>query len=118
MTTEKSAGVLSGIRVLDFTAFVSGPYCTRLLADMGAEVIKVEPPDGDMMRLASPVRNGRSAMFGQVNCGKKSVVLDLKQPRAVAVARDLAAAVEFVGDLASRLRKRPEMMFDLLLASF
>ncbi len=96
MTDKNAAGVLSDIRVLDFTAFVSGPYCTRLLADMGAAVIKVEPPGGDMMRLASPVRNGRSAMFGQVNCGKKSVVLDLKQPRAVAVARDLAALSDVV----------------------
>ena len=96
MVAKNAAGVLSGIRVLDFTAFVSGPYCTRLLADMGAEVIKVEPPSGDLMRAASPVRDGRSAMFGQVNCGKKSVVLDLKQPRAVAAARDLAAKSDVV----------------------
>jgi crotonobetainyl-CoA:carnitine CoA-transferase CaiB-like acyl-CoA transferase len=58
--------------------FVAGPYCTRLLADAGAEVIKVERPDGDLMRGASPVVAGNSRYFAHMNCGKKSITLDLK----------------------------------------
>jgi crotonobetainyl-CoA:carnitine CoA-transferase CaiB-like acyl-CoA transferase len=81
-TRSKSAGPLQGIRVLDFTAMIAGPYCTRLLADSGAEVIKIEPPEGDYMRGREPVRNGFSAYYGILNCGKQSLCLDLKKTEA------------------------------------
>ena len=70
------------LRVVDFTTTIAGPHCTRLLADLGAEVIKIETPDGDMMRTRPPLRDGASAMFGQLNAGKKSVALDLKSDAA------------------------------------
>jgi len=80
----------SGLRVLDFTTTIAGPHCTRLLADLGADVIKIEAPEGDMMRTRPPLRNGASSYFGQLNAGKQSVVLDLKNAAAVAAARRLA----------------------------
>jgi crotonobetainyl-CoA:carnitine CoA-transferase CaiB-like acyl-CoA transferase len=87
---------LSGLRVLDFTTTIAGPHCTRLLADLGAEVIKIEAPEGDMMRSRPPLRNGASSSFGQLNAGKQSVVLDLKQVTAVAQARRLAAGADIL----------------------
>jgi crotonobetainyl-CoA:carnitine CoA-transferase CaiB-like acyl-CoA transferase len=89
-------GALNGLRALDFTTTIAGPHCTRLLADLGAEVIKVEPPEGDMMRSRPPQRNGASTSFGQLNAGKKSLVLDLKAPAAVEAARRLAATADVV----------------------
>src|ERR1700760_3497371 len=82
-------GALERIRVLDFTTTIAGPHCTRLLADPGAEVIKIEAPEGDMMRTRPPLRNGASTSFGQLNAGKKSIVLDLKTPPAVEAVRRL-----------------------------
>jgi crotonobetainyl-CoA:carnitine CoA-transferase CaiB-like acyl-CoA transferase len=87
---------LNGVRVLDFTTTIAGPHCTRLLADLGAEVIKIEAPGGDMMRTRPPLRNGASTSFGQLNAGKKSIVLDLKSPAAVAAVRRLAATADVV----------------------
>ena len=91
-------GPLDGVRVLDLTNMLSGPYCTRLLADLGAEVIKVEPLQGDHNRGRRPVRNGHSSFFGHLNCGKKSVVLNLKceagQAAALAIARQSDVVVE------------------------
>ncbi len=81
-------GALTGIRVLDFTTVVAGPYATRLLADCGAEVVKSEPPGGDMLR-ASKV-SGESRYFASYNCGKKSVVLNLKKPDDLMLAQQLA----------------------------
>ena len=87
-------GALSGLRVLDFTTTIAGPHCTRLLADLGAEVIKIEAPDGDMMRTRPPLRNGASTSFGQLNAGKKSIALDLKSADAVAAVRRLVATAD------------------------
>jgi crotonobetainyl-CoA:carnitine CoA-transferase CaiB-like acyl-CoA transferase len=82
------------LRVVDFTTTIAGPHCTRLLADLGAEVIKVEPPEGDMMRERPPLRGDASTSFGQLNTGKRSLVLDLKQPVAMAVVQRLIASAD------------------------
>lgn len=83
---------LAGVRVLDFSSMMAGPYCGRWLADLGADVIKVEPPEGDYMRSVAPLRDGHSAYFGYLNCGKRSIVLDLKRAQGQDLARQLAAA--------------------------
>jgi crotonobetainyl-CoA:carnitine CoA-transferase CaiB-like acyl-CoA transferase len=80
-----------GLRVLDFSTTIAGPHCTRMLADMGAEVIKIESAEGETMRSRPPVRNGCSTAFGQLNVGKKSLVLDLKTPKAIEIIRRLVA---------------------------
>jgi len=80
---------LDGVRVLDFSTTIAGPHCTRLMADLGADIVKIESLDGDMMRSRPPQRNGASTSFGQLNSGKKSVALDLKAPEAVAVVHRL-----------------------------
>ncbi len=86
----------SGLHVLDLTTTIAGPHCTRLLADVGAEVVKIEAPEGDMMRTRPPLRNGASSYFGQLNAGKKSVVLDLKDKRAVAAVHRLAERADIL----------------------
>ena len=97
-TSRKTAlrGPLDGVRVLDLTNMLSGPYCTRLLADLGAEVIKVEPLHGDHNRGRRPVREGHSSFFGQLNCGKKSVVLNLKTGAGIQAALSIARQSDVV----------------------
>lgn len=80
---------LDGVRVLDMTRVLSGPHCTRMLRDFGADVIKVEPPDGDMTRFANPRRNGLSGYFVQQNTGKRNVSLDLARPEALDILLQL-----------------------------
>ena len=87
-------GTFAGLRVLDFSTTIAGPHCTRMLADMGAEVIKVETDDGETMRTRPPVRNNCSTTFGQLNVGKKSLVLDLKSPGGTEAVRRLVATAD------------------------
>ena len=87
---------LTGVRVLDFTRVLAGPLSTALLADLGAEVIKVEPPGGDDYRAIGPMREGESALFSVMNRNKQSIVLDLKSPAAQHIVMDLAATCDVV----------------------
>jgi crotonobetainyl-CoA:carnitine CoA-transferase CaiB-like acyl-CoA transferase len=85
-----------GLRVLDFSTTIAGPHCTRMLADMGAEVIKIETVEGETMRTRPPLRNNFSTVFGQLNVGKKSLVLDLKSPEAIKIVRRLVASADIL----------------------
>lgn len=87
---------LAGVRVLEFSQVASGPMAGRMLAELGASVTKVEPPGGDLWRSVSPRHGGTSARFYSMNRGKRSVVLDLKQPQGLAVARELVARSDVV----------------------
>lgn len=87
---------LEGVRVLDFSIMLAGPYCARLLADVGAEVIKVEPPEGEEMRLRAPLREGQSAYFGQLNAGKQSIALDLKSPEAIRLVHRMVESTDIL----------------------
>ncbi len=89
------SGALDGLLVLDLTNFLSGPYCTMLLGDMGADVIKVERPDGgDDARRMPPFVEGRGAPFSVWNRNKRSITADLKNPDDVAMVRQLAARAD------------------------
>jgi CoA:oxalate CoA-transferase len=93
---RNATGSLDGLRVLDFSTTIAGPHCTRMLADVGAEVIKIEPADGETMRIRPPVRNGCSSLFGQLNAGKKSLVLDLKSPEAAGIIHHLVKGADIL----------------------
>lgn len=91
-----SAKALQGIRVLDFSTTIAGPHCSRMLSDMGAEVLKIETPEGETMRTRPPVRNDCSTVFGSYNVGKKSVVLDLKSAEGTEAVKRLVATVDIL----------------------
>ena len=79
-------GPLAGVRIIDLTSVMMGPYATMILGDYGADVIKVESPDGDVMRHAAPMRHsGMGAMYLQGNRNKRSIALDLKKASGRAV---------------------------------
>ena len=111
--TSSPSGPLAGLLVADFSRVLAGPYSTMLLADLGAEVVKVESPTGDDTRTwAPPVRDGVSTYYLGINRNKRSVALDLKDPEDVAAAQELArrasswAAARSVGSLRSRATER------------
>ena len=86
---------LAGVRVLDFTQYLAGPTCTQTLADLGADVVKVEPPAGDAARAwGPPFRGGDAALFRAVNHGKRSVVLDVSEDAGLQAALALAARAD------------------------
>ncbi len=123
-SSQRLGGPLDGIIVLDFTNVLSGPYCTRLLADLGADVIKVETKEGDHNRHRPPLRSGRSTVFGHVNCGKRSIVLDLKTEPGRKAAVELGMKADVIVEnwrpgVADRLgvgyrtfaERRPELIY-------
>ena len=87
---------LDGIRVLDLSRVLAGPYATALMADLGAEIIKIEPPQGDDYRHIGPFLDGESALFTLNNRGKQSLALDLKDPAHLHLAQAIAARVDVV----------------------
>ena len=93
---ESKHDALQGIRVIDFTIVMSGPMCTRLLSDAGADVVKIEAPGGDIIRQRPPKKNGNGTYFSALNCGKRSVVLDLGTDEGKEVARELALGADVV----------------------
>jgi crotonobetainyl-CoA:carnitine CoA-transferase CaiB-like acyl-CoA transferase len=108
---------LQGLRVIDLTQAMAGPFCTMNLADMGAEVIKVEPPgEGESMRQPGRVqKNGHSATFMTMNRNKRSLALDLKQPEGVEVIRRLAKTADvFVENYRPGVARRLGVDFESL----
>ncbi len=87
-------GPLAGIIVIDFTEYIAGPYCTMMLADMGADVIKVEKPEGDAWRHTAPVAPYEARIFLGVNRGKRSIALDLTRSEGQAAARRMLATAD------------------------
>jgi len=94
---QVEAGALTGVKILDLTRVLAGPFCTMLLADMGAEVVKVEEPGkGDDTRTYPPFIEGYSAYFCNMNRNKKSITLDLKKPEAKAILKEMVKNVDIV----------------------
>jgi len=90
------SGPLAGIRVVDFTEYIAGPYCTMMLADMGADVVKVEKPEGDAWRHTAPVAPYEGRGFLGVNRGKRSIALDLERDEGRAIVNELIARADVV----------------------
>src|SRR5262249_42318122 len=93
---RKMGGPLTGLRVVDFSRVLSGPHCTKTLHDLGAEVIKVEPPRPDVSRFALPRQPGLSHYYAQQNSGKRAVSLDLNVPEAREIAMRLCETADVV----------------------
>jgi len=97
MTEDRNGpSPLAGVKVVEFCSVASGPFCGQLLADMGAEVVKVEPPEGDALRQWPPISQGFSENFASLNRNKKSVVLNLKDTDDLAVAAQLILDADVV----------------------
>jgi len=91
------SGILSGYKIIDLTSVVLGPFCTQMLGDLGAEVIKIESPEGDIMRQAGPsVTENMGAIYLTINRNKRAMTLDLKKPEAKEILRKLIAGADAV----------------------
>lgn len=115
----KGKGPLAGVRVLDLTSVLMGPYATQIFADLGADVIKIEGPSGDTTRAIPPGPDAtRGAMFLNVNRGKRSLALDLKQPAARdAVLRMATSADVFIHSMRAQAIARLGLDYDALKAA-
>ena len=96
MPQDVSHGILSGLRILEIGHFVAAPFCTRLLADLGADIIKIEPPSGDPVRQWGQQVNGTSLWWSIHGRNKRSVTLNLKHPEATSIVRRLVAGCDAV----------------------
>lgn len=116
MTDQR--GPLAGIRVIDVTSVVMGPYCTQIMADMGADVIKIEPPEGDITRnVAVGPSPGMNGVFVNVNRGKRSVVLDLRSEQDAAALRALVATADvFIHSMRAKAIARLGFDYDSVAA--
>ncbi|MCA9821080.1 MAG: CoA transferase, partial [Dehalococcoidia bacterium] len=108
-----ASGPLDGVKVLEFTQIIAGPFCCMHLADMGADVIKVEPPAGDLTRFSTPRRNGLASYFTQQNAGKRNLSIDLSVPAGRDVVLDLVERADvllenFRPGVATRLGVGPD----------
>jgi crotonobetainyl-CoA:carnitine CoA-transferase CaiB-like acyl-CoA transferase len=119
MTDAQADGPLAGLLVADFSRILAGPYATMLLADMGAEVVKVEGPGGDDTRTwQPPVRDGVSTYYLGVNRNKRSVALDLKDPGDLGLARELARRADvFIENFKPGGLKRFGLDYDTVAAA-
>src|SRR5512138_587802 len=109
--SHTNPGALDGLRVIDLTQVMAGPFCTMLLADLGADVIKIEPPQGDSTRTMPGAVGTDSPSFNAVNRGKRSVVVNLKTSEGVDVVRTLAQTADIFVE-----NYRPGVMESLGLA--
>jgi crotonobetainyl-CoA:carnitine CoA-transferase CaiB-like acyl-CoA transferase len=96
LASNQRRDALADLLVIDFTIVMSGPMCTRMMADAGADVVKIEPPEGDVVRQRPPMRGGISSYYASMNCGKRSVVLDLSTIEGKRLARELALKADVV----------------------
>src|SRR4029434_8447089 len=94
--TDPTSLPLSGIRVLDLTRALAGPFCTMILGDLGADVIKVEPIGGDMIRQWGPFDRGTSAYYLSGNRNKRAMAVDFRNPRALEMLRAMALRCDVV----------------------
>ena len=91
------AGALDGVKVLDLTTIYSGPICTTILGDQGADIIKIVSPEGDFMRQALDVeRNGVSGMFSMLNRNKRSIVIDLSTEEGKSLLKEMLASADVI----------------------
>ncbi|KJL42340.1 CaiB/BaiF CoA transferase family protein [Microbacterium trichothecenolyticum] len=122
MTSDLARGPLAGVRVLDLTAMLAGPFTTMLLADLGADVIKIEPTEGDRTRALGPFRPGDPAealggYFQSVNRGKGSIVLDLKAADDAALFRELVGEADVVVEnFSTGVMERLGLSYEVLAA--
>jgi len=114
----RKTGPLAGVRILDLSSVVMGPYATMILANLGADVIKVEAPEGDIMRRVGPMRNPNMGhSFLNANHGKRSIVLDLKRPEGRTAALELSKTVDvFVHNIRTAALKRLGLDYDSVAA--
>src|SRR2546426_9847623 len=111
MHSVRERGALRGLRVIDVTQVMAGPFCSMILADLGADVIKIEPPLGDSTRTMPGAVGTDSPSFNAVNRGKRSIVVNLKTPRGVDVVKRLARSADILVE-----NYRPGVMETLGLA--